>query len=101
MLPHAARHRFSRQLSEQGVNRMSQANPALWWRQLHKTANHGKAFTAVQECCNQHCFARGATARPVLDAFDDSRGHLVRRRVFVCPEAAGLEALDAWSGCIP
>jgi hypothetical protein len=67
----------------------------------YKTANHGKAFTAVQECCDQHCFARGATARPVLDAFDDSRGHLVRRRVFVCPEAAGLEALDAWSGCIP
>ena len=74
---------------------------SCWWRQLHKTANHGKAFTAVQECCDQHCFARGATARPVLDAFDDSRGHLVRRRVFVCPEAAGLEALDAWSGCIP
>ena len=67
----------------------------------YKTANHGKAFTAVQECCDQHCFARGATAKSVLDAFDDSRGHLVRRRVFVCPEAAGLEALDAWSGCIP
>jgi len=55
----------------------------------------------VQECCDQHCFARGATVKPMLDAFDDSRGHLVRRRVFVCPEAAGLEALDAWSGCIP
>jgi predicted transposase YbfD/YdcC len=61
-------------------------------------ANHGKAFTAVQEHCDQHCFARGAMARPVFDAFDDSHGRLVRRRVFVCPEAASLEALDAWPG---
>ena len=34
-------------------------------------------------CRSGHCFAHGAT--PVFDAFDDSR--LVRRRVFVCPEA--------------
>src|SRR4051812_23701566 len=61
-------------------------------------ANHGKAFLAVKECCERHCFARGATARPVFDAFDDSHGRLVRRRVFVCPEAAALKALDAWSG---
>jgi predicted transposase YbfD/YdcC len=61
-------------------------------------ANHGKAFTAVREHCDQHCFARGATGRPVFDAFDDSHGRLVRRRVFVCPEAASLEALDAWPG---
>ena len=38
----------------------------------YKTANHGKAFTAVQECCDQHCFARGATAKPVLGASDDT-----------------------------
>ncbi len=61
-------------------------------------ANHGKAFRAVRECCKQHCFARGATTKPVIDAFDDSHGSLVRRRVFVCPEAAVLKALDAWSG---
>ena len=61
-------------------------------------ANHGKAFTAVQEHCDQHCFARGAMARPVFDAFDDSHGRLVRRRAFVCPEAASLDALDAWPG---
>jgi hypothetical protein len=61
-------------------------------------ANHGKAFIAVQEHCDEHCFVRGATGRPVFDAFDDSHGRLVRRRVFVCSEAAGLEALDAWSG---
>jgi hypothetical protein len=46
-------------------------------------ANHGKAFLVVKECCDQHCFARGATATPVFDAFDDSHGRLVRRRVFV------------------
>jgi predicted transposase YbfD/YdcC len=61
-------------------------------------ANHGTAFAAVQEYCEQQCFAIGAKGRPVFDAFDDSHGRLVRRRVFVCPEAAGLEALEAWSG---
>ena len=61
-------------------------------------ASHSKAFLAVKECCEQHCFARGATTRPVFDAFDDSHGRLVRRRVFVCPEAADLKALDTWSG---
>jgi predicted transposase YbfD/YdcC len=58
-------------------------------------ANHSKAFVAVKECCEQHCFARDTTAKPVFDAFDDSHGRLVRRRVFVCPEAAALKALDA------
>src|SRR4051794_14831552 len=61
-------------------------------------ANHGKAFLAVKECCERHCFARGATARPVFDAVDDSHGRLARRRVFACPEAASLEALRAWPG---
>ncbi len=57
-------------------------------------ANHSKAFVAVKECCERHCFDRGVTAKPVFDAFDDSHGRLVRRRVFVCPEAAALKALD-------
>ena len=61
-------------------------------------ANQGKAFLAIKEWCEQHCFARGATGRPAFDAFDDSHGRLVRRRVFVCPEAASLEALRAWPG---
>jgi len=61
-------------------------------------ANHSKAFLAVKECCERHCFARDATAKPVFDAFDDSHGRLVRRRVFVCPQAASLEALRAWPG---
>ena len=52
----------------------------------------------MQKYCEQHCFAIGAKGRPVFDEFDDSHGRLVRRRVFVCPQAAGLEALEAWSG---
>jgi hypothetical protein len=28
-------------------------------------ANHSKAFLAVQECCERHCFARSATAAGV------------------------------------
>ena len=35
--------------------------------------------------------------RPVFDAFDDSHGRLVHRRVFVCPGTAALKALDTWS----
>ena len=27
-------------------------------------ANHSKAFLAVKECCERHCFARDATAKP-------------------------------------
>ena len=61
-------------------------------------ANHGTAFTAVQEYCERHCFAVGAAGKPVFDVFDDRHGRLVRRRVFTCPEAASLEALGAWPG---
>src|SRR5512144_1738357 len=61
-------------------------------------ANHATAFAAVQEHIEFACLARGARVKPVFDAFDDSHGRLVRRRVFVCPEAARLEALQAWPG---
>src|SRR3954471_16850724 len=60
-------------------------------------ANQGTALRAIRACYEQPGFARGATGRPVFDAFD-SHGRLVRRRVFVCPEAASLEALRAWPG---
>ena len=59
-------------------------------------ANHGRAFEAVQEHFERTCFSRGASGRPVFDAFDDSHGRLVRRRVFVCPVAAELEPLHDW-----
>src|SRR3982751_5200261 len=34
-------------------------------------ANQGKAFRATKECCEQHCFARGAKGRQDLDALVD------------------------------
>jgi predicted transposase YbfD/YdcC len=52
----------------------------------------------VAEHFEQHCFRRGAPARADCDAFDDTHGRLVRRRVFASTEAAGLEALSAWPG---
>ena len=57
-----------------------------------------KKFTAVQELCAASCFSRSPRHRPVHDAFDESHGRLVRRRVFVCPEAAALEPLPDWPG---
>jgi predicted transposase YbfD/YdcC len=59
-------------------------------------ANQRNAFHTVREACEQHCFGRTARHRPVLDAFDETHGRLVRRRVFVCPEAIALEALRPW-----
>src|ERR671916_597055 len=59
-------------------------------------ANHGRAFEAVREHFERTCFGRGAGGRPALDAFDDSHGRLVRRRVFVSPAGAELEPLHEW-----
>ena len=61
-------------------------------------ANHPLAYQAVAEHFEQHCFRRGAPARADCDAFDDTHGRLVRRRVFASTEAAALEALSAWPG---
>jgi predicted transposase YbfD/YdcC len=61
-------------------------------------ANQGSAYQTVRSHFDAHCFQRGALGRPTFDAFDDSHGRLVRRRVFVCPEAASLEALSDWPG---
>lgn len=61
-------------------------------------ANQGKKHRAVQELCETTCFSRSATHRPVHDEFDDGHGRLVRRRVFVCPDAIELEPLRDWPG---
>ena len=61
-------------------------------------ANHPLAHAAVAEHFEQHCFRRGAPGRADCDAFDDTHGRLVRRRVFASTQAAGLEALSAWPG---
>jgi predicted transposase YbfD/YdcC len=59
-------------------------------------ANHGRAFEAAHGYFERTCFGRGAGGRPALDAFDDSHGRLVRRRVFVSPAGAELEPLHEW-----
>ena len=61
-------------------------------------ANHPLAWQAVAEHFEQHCFRRGAPGRADCDAFDDTHGRLVRRRVFASTEAATLQALSAWPG---
>jgi predicted transposase YbfD/YdcC len=60
--------------------------------------NHPLAHTAVIEHFDQHCFCRGAPRRADCDAFDDTHGRLVRRRVFASTEAAALDALSGWPG---
>jgi predicted transposase YbfD/YdcC len=58
--------------------------------------NHRQAQRAVAEYFDRTCFDRDATCRAVFDEFDDGHGRLVRRRIFVSTEAAGLESLRCW-----
>ncbi len=60
--------------------------------------NHPLAHAAVVEHFGQRCFRRGAASCADCDAFDDTHGRLVRRRVFASIEAAALEALSGWPG---
>jgi predicted transposase YbfD/YdcC len=59
-------------------------------------ANHGRAFAAVREHFERTGFGCGSGGRPVFDAFAESHGRLVRRRVFVSPAARQLEPLSSW-----
>src|ERR1044072_5362121 len=59
-------------------------------------ANHGRAFEAVRGHFERSCFCRGASSRPACDAFDESHGRLVRRRVFVSPVDGEIEPLNEW-----
>jgi predicted transposase YbfD/YdcC len=59
-------------------------------------ANHGRAFEAVREHFERIGFDPGSGGRPVFDAFDESHGRLVRRRVFVSPAVGELEPLRDW-----
>ena len=59
-------------------------------------ANHGRAFGAAREHFERACFGRGSDGRPVFDAFEESHGRLVCRRVFLDPAACGLGALGGW-----
>jgi predicted transposase YbfD/YdcC len=60
--------------------------------------NHPLAHAAVVEHFDQRCFRVGAPSRADCDAFDDTHGRLVRRRVFASTNAAALEALSGWPG---
>jgi hypothetical protein len=55
----------------------------------------------VRKHFEQLCFGRGAAAKPVFDAFDESHGRLVRRRVFADPQAALLERSGTGRSCTP
>jgi predicted transposase YbfD/YdcC len=59
-------------------------------------ANHGHAFEAVRAHFERTGFGLRSGGRPVFDAFDESHGRLVRRRVFLDPAAKDLEPLRGW-----
>ena len=61
-------------------------------------ANHPLAQAAVVAHFEKHCFGPGASVRAACDAFEDSHGRLVRRRVFASTDAVNLEALSGWPG---
>jgi len=61
-------------------------------------ANQGRAYDEVQAWFAEHAFDRGADLRPCFDAFDDTHGRLVRRRVFACPDAGCFATLRSWPG---
>jgi hypothetical protein len=62
--------------------------------------NHKKAYTAVKQYLHQHVEHQGAwrTAENFFDAFDDSHGRTVRRRVWTITDLVGLPALAKWPG---
>ena len=58
--------------------------------------NRKKAHAEVKAWFATNAFALGAPLRPVFDAFDESHGRLVRRRVFACPDVGVFGTLAAW-----
>jgi predicted transposase YbfD/YdcC len=52
-----------------------------------------KARAEVEAWFATNAFALGAPPRPCFDAFDESRGRLVRRRVFACTDRATFATL--------
>jgi predicted transposase YbfD/YdcC len=50
--------------------------------------NRRKAHAEVRDWFAANAFALGASLRPCFDAFDESHGRLVRRRVFACTDLA-------------
>src|SRR4051795_8489114 len=60
--------------------------------------NRRKAHAEVKAWFAANAFALGGSLRPCFDAFDESHGRLVRRRVFACPDAGVFTTLAAWPG---
>src|SRR5436305_1408000 len=60
--------------------------------------NRKRAHAEVEAWFATNAFALGAPLRPVLDAFDEGHGRLVRRRVFACPDAGVFATLKDWPG---
>ena len=60
--------------------------------------NQGRVHDEVRAWFAEHAFDRGADLRPCSDAFDDTHGRLVRRRVFACPNAGCFATLRDWPG---
>src|ERR671932_886221 len=60
--------------------------------------NRKKAHAEVEAWFATNAFALGAPLRPCFDAFDESHGRLVRRRVFACADLAPFATLADWPG---
>ena len=60
--------------------------------------NRKRAHAEVRDWFAANAFALGAPLRPFFDAFDDSHGRLVRRRVFACPDVNAFATLKDWPG---
>ena len=61
-------------------------------------ANQRKAHAEVRDWFATNGLAPGALLRPCFDAFDESHGRLVRRRVFACTDLGPFAALADWPG---
>src|SRR5262249_3277485 len=61
-------------------------------------ANHTKAYTAVKQFFHQHIEHQLAwrTAENFFDAFDDSHGRTVRRRLWTITDLTALPELGKW-----
>jgi predicted transposase YbfD/YdcC len=60
--------------------------------------NRRKAHAEVRDWFAANAFALGASLRPCFDAFDESHGRLVRRRVFACTDLAPFATLEDGPG---
>jgi predicted transposase YbfD/YdcC len=60
--------------------------------------NRKRAHAEIKAWFAANAFALGASLRPCFDAFDESHGRLVRRRVFACTDLAPFATLRDWPG---